>query len=172
MSGLFNFIKSLFSGIFGFIGGLFGGKKESTEAAPKPVKKSNGFFLELDEAASASASQPATEVEAASTEQPVTVSQEALAETAQPEIASAKKSTRKEKLAALAAGDKPASNSNAASAAAPQPALVVAAVATAEPETTFATKYLIPANNGGRRRPGANMSSYLDMARKMNVNVG
>jgi gas vesicle protein len=34
-------------------------------------------------------------------------------------------------------------------------------------ETTFAPKYLIPNNSNGRRRPGANMNSYLDMARQV-----
>ncbi|MGB3652721.1 MAG: hypothetical protein WBA41_16100 [Rivularia sp. (in: cyanobacteria)] len=34
-------------------------------------------------------------------------------------------------------------------------------------ETLFAPKYLIPKNNNMRRRPGANMSSFLDMASKV-----
>lgn len=34
-------------------------------------------------------------------------------------------------------------------------------------ETLFAPKYLIPKNNNVRRRPGANMSSFLDMASKV-----
>ncbi|WP_343217859.1 hypothetical protein [Halotia branconii] len=36
-------------------------------------------------------------------------------------------------------------------------------------ETTFAPKYLAPSatNSNGRRRPGANMSAYLDMARQV-----
>jgi hypothetical protein len=34
-------------------------------------------------------------------------------------------------------------------------------------ETTFAPKYLIPKNNNMRRRPGANMNSFLDMARQV-----
>ena len=33
-------------------------------------------------------------------------------------------------------------------------------------ETNFATKYLIPTNNP-RRRPGVNMSTFLDMARQV-----
>jgi hypothetical protein len=38
-------------------------------------------------------------------------------------------------------------------------------------ETTFAPKYLAPSANGsnGRRRPGANMSAYLDMASQVKV---
>ena len=34
-------------------------------------------------------------------------------------------------------------------------------------ETLFAPKYLIPKNDGMRRRPGANMNSFLDMASKV-----
>ncbi|MEB3218294.1 MAG: hypothetical protein VKN72_18965 [Nostocales cyanobacterium 94392] len=34
-------------------------------------------------------------------------------------------------------------------------------------ETTFAPKYLIPKNDNTRRRPGANMNSFLDMARQV-----
>jgi hypothetical protein len=46
-----------------------------------------------------------------------------------------------------------------------------APAATTKPpaETTFAPKYLIPsaATSNGRRRPGANMNAYLDMARQV-----
>ena len=34
-------------------------------------------------------------------------------------------------------------------------------------EVNFATKYLIPKNDNMRRRPGANMNSFLDMASKV-----
>ncbi|AFY53463.1 hypothetical protein Riv7116_0884 [Rivularia sp. PCC 7116] len=34
-------------------------------------------------------------------------------------------------------------------------------------ETLFAPKYLIPKNDNVRRRPGANMNSFLDMASKV-----
>lgn len=34
-------------------------------------------------------------------------------------------------------------------------------------ETTFAPKYLIPTNTNGRRRPGPNMNTFLDMARQV-----
>ncbi len=38
-------------------------------------------------------------------------------------------------------------------------------------ETLFAPKYLIPTNDGMRRRPGANMNSFLDMAGKVKAPV-
>ena len=37
----------------------------------------------------------------------------------------------------------------------------------AQTETTFAPKYLIPTNSNSRRRPGPNMSTFLDMARQV-----
>jgi hypothetical protein len=157
MSGLINVIKSLVGGIFGFIGGLFGGKK------------GNGYFMELDEAKVAPA-KTITPAPAASTapvaEQPMTVAKEDVAQAPTP----AKAATRKEKLAALAASTDPSAAPTAAPApvAAATPKAAPTAVANPIAEANFATKYLIPANNGTRRRPGANMSSYLDMARKMN----
>lgn len=153
MSGLMNVIK----GLLGFIGGLFGGKKAVAESTNG--KKGNGYFLELDESRGASAPKTAP-VAAVATEQPMTVAPEASAAPA------AKPSSRKEKLAALAATDQPAAPVATAAPAAPKAA--PAAVANPIVEANFATKYLIPENTGTRRRPGANMSSYLDMARKTN----
>ncbi|PMB00743.1 hypothetical protein CI592_18655 [Fischerella thermalis CCMEE 5328] len=43
-----------------------------------------------------------------------------------------------------------------------------AVAAKAQPtETTFAPKYLMPTSTNGRRRPGANMNSFLEMARQV-----
>lgn len=161
MSGLINFIKSLFSGIFGFVGGLLGGKKKSeaiagSEAKPTRKKGNSGFFLELDEAKEGAAAQ-------ASSSAPAQTSNGATAE------ATPAKSSRKEKLAALAQGNQPAAATPAPAKAptatpvatpAPKPAVF-------EPETEFATKYLVANGNNSRRRPGANMSPYLDMARQI-----
>ena len=38
-------------------------------------------------------------------------------------------------------------------------------------ETLFAPKYLIPKNDNMRRRPGANMSSFLDMASQVKAPI-
>jgi hypothetical protein len=71
----------------------------------------------------------------------------------------------------------PVPSEKSAQAAAPvevKAAPTAAKVTKAEPvkvlvpkETNFATKYLIPANNNVRRRPGVNMNSFLDMARQV-----
>ncbi len=168
MSGLINFIKSLFSGIFGLFSSLLPGKKKTeaiagSEAQPTRKKGNSGFFLELDEAKDGAAAQ-------ASSPAPAATSNGAAAEAKTAEAKPAK-SSRKEKLAALAEGKQPA-----AATPAPAKAPTAAPVATApkpaavfEPETEFATKYLVTNGNNSRRRPGANMSPYLDMARKIKV---
>lgn len=38
-------------------------------------------------------------------------------------------------------------------------------------ETNFATKYLMPTSTNGRRRPGANMNSFLEMARTVKTPI-
>ncbi|MGQ9869216.1 hypothetical protein [Leptodesmis sp.] len=169
MSGLINFIKSLFSGIFGFFGGLLGVKKKTealsgSETKPAAKKGNSGFYLELDEskAGAAQAGSPA----------PAQTANGATVEAKPTEVQSAKTS-RKEKLAALAEGKQPAAATPApAKAPTAKPAAVAAPApkpATFEPETEFATKYLVTNGSNSRRRPGANMSTYLDMARKMKV---
>ncbi|MBW4507053.1 MAG: hypothetical protein KME64_11125 [Scytonematopsis contorta HA4267-MV1] len=46
---------------------------------------------------------------------------------------------------------------------APKPAAVTPAL---PPETAFASKYLVPTNTNGRRRPGPSMNPFMDMARQ------
>ncbi|MBD2666433.1 hypothetical protein B6N60_02474 [Richelia sinica FACHB-800] len=63
---------------------------------------------------------------------------------------------------APAAAAKPAAAKKAST---PAPAPAPAKPAPKLPaETAFASKYLIPTSSNGRRRPGANMSVFLDMA--------
>lgn len=38
-------------------------------------------------------------------------------------------------------------------------------------ETSFASKYLIPKNDNVRRRPGANMNSFLELARQVKTPI-
>ncbi|XHR81406.1 MAG: hypothetical protein ACFKPT_24815 [Gloeotrichia echinulata GP01] len=127
-----DFIKKLIAGILGFLTGLLPGNK-----------KSNGFYLELDEAATGATP---------------TV-------TAKPAAVSNGKKT----LQAVVP--------EAPATPAPKPVKVEASqngngkVPKAEPAkepipTTFAPQYVaatVPSSNS-RRRPGANMSVYLDLA--------
>lgn len=165
MGGLFNLIKNLFSGIFSFLGGLLGGKKSANklESAPK-TRKSAGYFLEWDGASGTdSSTQPVQEespVPAAVVEKAAPVNSESASKPVEK-----KSSKRSEQLAAA---------KNGASSDAPiapvtqeaQPALV-ASTPSESTSAEFATKYLVPTSNGSRRRPGANMNSYLDMARNI-----
>ncbi|BCL38162.1 hypothetical protein [Nostoc sp. MS1] len=162
---MFGFIKNLFAGILSFLTGLIGGKKgggyylelkEDTteEKAPTPAPKaapkaepaaSNGTKA----AAKAEASAP-TENSPAPTPVKVEASKPAKVEASKPAKVEASKNGKNGKAA-----PKPAEPEKAP----------VAKIATPT-ETTFAPKYLAPSASGsnGRRRPGANMSSYLDMA--------
>ncbi|AVH67591.1 hypothetical protein [Nostoc sp. 'Peltigera membranacea cyanobiont' N6] len=169
-----DFIKKLFSGILGFITGLLPGKK-----------KSNGYFLELDEAKDA-AKDVAKEVASNAKKVAETVTSSAKKVTtaitseaptqSKPDSLNGTKTTAQKGKAKSAKNPKPADvtlvqtaeglkvepGKNAKAAA--------AKVLKEEPkETTFAPKYLSPSvtSSNGRRRPGANMSAYLDMARQI-----
>jgi len=142
MSGLINFIKGLFAGIFGIFS-----KKKSAEADALPVKAKKGgaYFLELDEAKGEGA--PAAKAPAA-----------AKAE-ATPAPAAAPAATKTESVAAPTV----------------QPTKVAAAALASKapaPASTFAPNFLMaPNTNSSRRRPGANMSSFLSMARQAKTPV-
>ncbi|ODH02682.1 hypothetical protein A4S05_22960 [Nostoc sp. KVJ20] len=169
-----DFIKKLISGILGFITGLLPGKK-----------KSNGYFLELDEAKDA-AKDAAKEVASNAKKVAETVASNAKKVTAT--IAS--EAPTPSKSDSLNGTKTAASKGKAKSAKNPKPADVqlvqtaeglkvepgknakaaAAKVIQEQPtETTFAPKYLAPSttSSNGRRRPGANMSAYLEMARQV-----
>ncbi|MEA5623155.1 hypothetical protein [Nostoc sp. UHCC 0251] len=171
-----DFIKKLISGILGFVTGLLRGKK------------SNGYFLELDEAKDA-AKDAAKEVTSNAKKVAETVVSNAKKVTATvtseaPEAPEASKpaSLNGTKTAAAKTKEKPAKNPKPADVTLVQTAeglkvepgkkakAAAAKVLKEEPkETTFAPKYLAPSatSSNGRRRPGANMSAYLDMARQV-----
>lgn len=153
MGSLVKLIKNLFSGILSFLGSLIGGKKSIEGSAPK-TRRSPGYFLELDEAESPKAT--AVSKHTAETSPMVAFSEAT-------QILKKESSERSEASAASSNGSV-SSASIAEKAAAP---VAVAVVAKPEASVEFATKYLVPTSNGSRRRPGANMNSYLDMARAM-----
>jgi hypothetical protein len=164
-----DFIKKLISGIVGFITGLLPGKK-----------KSNGYFLELDEAKDATkevasnAKKVADTVASNAKKVTATIASEAPTPS-KPDSLNGTKTSAKAKaksaknpkpgdvqLVQTAEGLKvePGKNGKAAS----------AKVIKEQPtETTFAPKYLAPSttSSNGRRRPGANMSAYLELARQV-----
>lgn len=141
---LTNGIVSLITGIVGFLTGLLPGKKPS-----------NGYYLELDEAATGA--------------KPKDVAPKTTPKLA--EVSNGTKAVVAETVAKPAETTptpKTATNGKAPKA---EPANVPVAKAkpTQPTETTFAPKYLAPSASGsnGRRRPGANMSAYLELARQI-----
>lgn len=181
-----DFIKKLISGIVSFLTGLLPGKN----------KKSNGFYLELDEAKETAkeaakdvadnakkaaqnvveSTKKATETvadnakkvaETVTSNTPAPTKAASLNGTKAAASKSGKKSAKEAKpadvkLVQTAEGLKvePGKNDKAAAAK---------VVKEAPKETTFAPKYVALSSGGtnGRRRPGANMSAYLDMARQV-----
>lgn len=155
MSSFVNFLKNLFSGLFSFIGGLFGSKKAAI-AGTEPTSrkpKNPGYFLELDEAKGVGNSATT------SAKAPAAAKSEAVKEAAKPEPSHVEATTPRPTAKPVATAEK----------AEPKPAPANAALNLPQPTvTTFAPKYLAPTgSSNGRRRPGANMSSFLDMARQV-----
>ena len=172
--------------MFGFIKNILSSDK-SDSTAPK-AKKQKGYFLELDDSAIAQTNngsksaepaktEPAPVAKAAPTKAPETVTViepatvEAKLEPAKAEAATAEAKPAKGKtsIKKAKAETAPAPAATPAPAAAPVPAPAPVAVQQKqpEPEKTFAPNYLVPTASNSRRRPGANMSSFLTMARQV-----
>jgi outer membrane biosynthesis protein TonB len=160
--------------MFGFIKNILSSDK-SDSTAPK-AKKQKGYFLELDDSAISQPSNGSKPAELAKTEP----APEAKAEPAKVEPAKAASEVivvEPAKVEAAPAETKPAKTKakkpKPEPTVKPEPAPTPAPVAATkqktqpEPEKTFAPKYLMSTGSNGRRRPGANMSSFLDMARQV-----
>jgi len=194
---MFGFIKNFIAGILDFITGLLPGKKKGDNELSPAKKKSNGYFLELDEAKSikpletikeaakevASNTQKAADKVATETKKAVETVTTETKKAADKVVSDSKKevetvpsdatSSNGKKAPASIADSKPAkaSKNGKAPKGEPKPEVTPAAskVAKIPTETTFAPKYLAPSatSSNGRRRPGANMTSFLDMARNV-----
>lgn len=162
MNGIINLLKNIVGGIFSFLSGLFGKKTPAIEGASNPSSKKSksGYFLEFDD------SKSAVSAVTSAVMAPVTQLVGAIADSGNGTAPTqTKKTTRKEKLAAKASNGNSASTTATKAPSEPK-SVPVEAVVTVPSEVGFATKYPIQIS-GGRRRPGANMNSYLDMARQM-----
>jgi hypothetical protein len=126
-------------------------------------KKNDGFYMQVDEdvAKDQATKTPATPVVAPATAPKVTEAAvtESIADTAPPttktaEAPPAKKTSIKDKK------DKKKDQ---------EPVATTVVAAAAEPAiTNFAPDYLIkPSSNSNRRKPGANMKQFMDMARQV-----
>jgi hypothetical protein len=158
MGGVINLIKKIFGGIFSFIGGFLGGK-------------SGGYYMEAEELPKTA---PAKGVEAA---KPVPAQAIAAppakaepAKTEAPESAKTKKA-KAEKPAKTAKSEKAAKPEKAAPATAEsngsmngsKPPVTANTLNLPQPTASYATE--TPMLTTPRRRPGANMGAFLEMAK-------
>jgi len=154
MGGVFNLIKKLFSGIFSFIGGILGGNKSGyyMEAEPLPAKPAAKVEeSKTEDAKSAVAAVKATVSSAADS---VTEGVKEVAATTETTAKTAVKSKATQVESVTAEKAETNGSSNGAN-----------PLNLPQPTTSFATEYLVPKPTNTRRRPGANMSSYLEMAK-------
>ena len=160
-----DFIKSFFGGIVSFFGGILGLKKsDSGKADAAKTRKARGYYMEVEDDSPAwETGNGSKGVTAVSAPKPEPVKAAAPAEATPAKAASVVVVSAPAKVESA---PKP---EPAKPAVAPAPA---AAKVKAEPkqkqETNFATNYLGSlTNTNGRRRPGANMNYFLDMARQV-----
>ncbi|MBD2120051.1 hypothetical protein [Trichocoleus sp. FACHB-262] len=155
---MFGFIKKLINGILAFVTSFLNKKSsaDAPSAVPQPKRKS-GYFMEFDD--SSANGQPA-KIEAAKAEpvktQPAKVEAPKAPEpAAQPGKAEARKAAKAEAAKTEATPPAPA-----------QPAPVATNNQNGQKQSEPAIAF---SSFGDRRRPGPNMSSFLDMARQVKV---
>jgi hypothetical protein len=190
---MFGFIKNLITGIMKFITGLFPGKKKDNgyylelkeEAETKPPVAAAKAAADKVAAVAKSAVDKVTEMTESEAAKAVAenngAKQSSASVAAAPETSNGAKDVKKSSRKTSVKSAKKAKAETQ-----PEPAKVelvqTAQGVTVEPkqdkapavaakvqpaETTFAPKYLMPTNTNGRRRPGANMNSFLEMARQV-----
>ncbi|PMB26923.1 hypothetical protein [Fischerella thermalis] len=188
---MFGFIKNLITGIMKFITGLLPGKKKGNgyylelkeEAETTPVAAAKAA-AEKVAAVAKSAADKVTELTESEADKAVSetngAKQSPAPVAAAPETSNGAKDVKKPSRKTSIKSAK-----KAKAEAKPEPTVELvqtaegvtvevkedkapAVAAKAQPkETTFAPKYLIPTSTNGRRRPGANMNSFLEMARQV-----
>lgn len=186
MGGIIKLIKNLFSGIFSFVGGIFGiGKSgyfmELDEAKLESVKAKAS---EAKDAIVENAKSAVATVEAAakSTADSVAKTADSVAESVKETVATTEQNgkttvksaeeTGKAAAKSLKAKSKkaepaPATAESNGSTNGTTPPVPANAQNVPEPTVNFASEYLTPKPTNTRRRPGANMNSYLEMAKNV-----
>lgn len=189
---MFGSIKKILSGIVSFFLGFFSSKK-SLEGKPNKPRKGNGYFLELEEtevpkelkAAAKSIASATNEVKAKASELVTAVTTKESESNAKAEPAKAEKVKTADAVAPAKAETAKAEaptkkqppkvevelvqTAEGVKAQVVKPTKPVKAVADSNGKaaSTFAPNYLMPSASNSRRRPGANMNSFLDMARQV-----
>ncbi|MBW4538344.1 MAG: hypothetical protein KME43_04265 [Myxacorys chilensis ATA2-1-KO14] len=184
MGGLINLIKKLFSGIFSFVGGLLGGKKnggyymeaDESKFAPLPSKSDaeNSAKPEPAKVEATSSGAKAEPVKAAkasvaelSNAEPVKAVKNSVGDSAKAVQASLKSATGADKEKAAPAKAESAKQDAASTNGSQPPAPANVALNMPKPTVSFASEYLAPKPTSTRRRPGANMNSFLEMAKNV-----
>ena len=152
--------KKILTGTLSFFAGLLAGKKAQTDKQVNPPvakpKKRSGYFMELDESEDANLlTQPVAAVKQ--------VVEKAKTSESGQKVAAEPVATKKSKIELVQTAE-------GLKAEPVKPSISIAASSNGQnkTETTFAPKYLNPANNStSRRRPGANMTNFLDMANQV-----
>ena len=178
---MFGSIKKILSGIVSFFLGFFSSKK-SLEGKPNKPRKGNGYFLELEEtevpkelkAAAKSIASATNEVKAKASELVTAATTKESESNAKAEPAKAEKVTAKAETPTKKQPPKAevelVQTAEGVKAQVVKPTKPVKAVADSNGKaatSTFAPNYLMPSASNSRRRPGANMNSFLDMARQV-----
>jgi hypothetical protein len=129
-------------------------------------KKNDGFYMQADESAPPKATTVLKEVAAKSkVDAPqADIAKETVAQSdASPEVVATPETTAEQKTKSAKTSIKKDKKKEDKAAVQPE---IVAAAPMAQAFTNFATDYLVtPAVAGNRRRPGANMTGFMSMAR-------
>ncbi|EHC09039.1 hypothetical protein [Fischerella thermalis] len=189
---MFGFIKNLITGIMKFITGLLPGKKKGNgyylelkeEAETTPPVAAAKATAEKVAAVAKSAADKVTELTESEADKAVAetngAKQSPAPVAAAPETSNGakdvKKPSRKTSIKSAKKAKAEAKPESTVELVQTAEGVTIevkedkapAVAAKAQPtETTFAPKYLMPTSTNGRRRPGANMNSFLEMARQV-----
>jgi hypothetical protein len=127
-------------------------------------KKNDGFYMQVEDNAPAAKVAAKTKPDATAVVAPAATPTATIAATADVPTATPAAVAKTEKKSAKKAVDEQKVAPVAPAVVAPAPALA--------PLTNFATDYLIkPSSDSTRRRPGANMSKFLELAREAKIPV-
>jgi hypothetical protein len=184
---MFGFIKNLITGIMKFITGLLPGKKKNNGYYLELKEEAETAVEKVSDAAKAAAEKVATTTKADAEKAVASKGATTTKADAGKAVASKGAATANGKKPAQSVAAAPEEKNGVKSPAKPAQVELVqtAEGVTVEPksekasaaaakvvksqpkETTFAPKYLVPNSTNGRRRPGANMNSFLEMARQV-----
>ncbi len=135
-------------------------------------KKNDGFYMQADESKAPAPLEKAAAAPKATAPTAEKIADEALVETKAAPAAQKAETAAEESPKATKTSIKDKKKAKGEKKATPTVEVVsIETIAASEPAiTNFATDYLIkPSSNSNRRRPGANMKQFMDMARQVEI---